>query len=176
METKDKVIAVSYVLVGTLLQYFIFIADVWQLKIITLFGLIMMLIGLSRLKTNLDEPGNKGMSLLFNSAILSIVAALINFFPLTGILTGILFIIAYIMQIMAFISLKQSAVIGVNGINGAGLLLGTSVGAGFVNFIDLFPMTGLIVSIFSIVILIVSVLGWLKIQEGLMEKTEEAES
>ena len=80
------------------------------------------------------------------------------------------------MQIMAFISLKQSAVIGVNGINGAGLLLGTSVGAGFVNFIDLFPMTGLIVSIFSIVILIVSVLGWLKIQEGLMEKTEEAES
>ena len=80
------------------------------------------------------------------------------------------------MQIMAFVSLKQSAVIGVNGINGAGLLLGASIGAGFVNFIDLFPMTGLIVSFFSIVILIVSVFGWLKIQEGLMEKTEEAES
>lgn len=77
---------------------------------------------------------------------------------------------------MAFISLKQSAVIGVNGINGAGLLLGASIGAGFVNFIDLFPMTGLIVSFCSIVILIVSVFGWLKIQEGLMEKTEEAES
>lgn len=170
MNKKEAIKSVTFILVGALLQFFNGIGSGWESTLISLFGIILFFVGLTQLKSQLDEAGNKGLRRLINSAILSIIAFIIDFIPLSGIIVSLLLLAAFILQIMAYLKLKESKSIGIAGLNGINLLLGSVIIAALANFIRMFPLTGILVSLILIIALILSLFGWIKIQEGVLEK------
>jgi hypothetical protein len=161
-----------FILLAILLHVYDSIGDNTLTAIAALLGLILYLVGLGKLKANLDADGAKGASRLKIAVILGIVAVVFGWIPLLGgIIAGILLIIGFIFEFLGYGSMKQSASLGQKG---AGYLRNSMIVLLVGAFIDLFPLTGLIVGLISLVALWLVFKGWNLILLG-MEVEKEAE-
>lgn len=164
-----------FILLAILLHVYDSIGDNTLTAIAALLGLILYLVGLGKLKANLDTDGAKGASRLKIAVILGIVAVVFGWIPLLGgIIAGILLIIGFIFEFLGYGSMKQSALLGADGQKGAGYLRNSMIVLLVGAFIDLFPLTGLIVGLISLVALWLVFKGWNLILLG-MEVEKEAE-
>jgi len=174
MKTKS-ITSVTYILIGNMLTTYGSIGEGWTASLTAIFGLVLFFIGLSNLKAYLDETGKEGVSKLTWAAILGIIASVFSFIPLVGgIPAGILNIIAFILQLIGLLKLKQSATLGAKGADGVTYLLiaiGIMVLAGILGII---PFAGdSIKSVIAFIAFLIIPFGWLKIQEAIIEKEEK---
>ena len=175
-ENKETIKAVTFILSGALLQMFNGIGGGWASSLTAIFGMILFLMGLSKLKSGLDEAGKGGVKLLFIAAILSVIGFVFDIIPLMGIVASIILMAAFIVELIGFLKLKASANIGEAGKSGITLLLIAMVLAVIVSIFGFVPLLGGIVgSILSLAALVLVFFGWIKIQEGLMENYKKIE-
>lgn len=156
------------ILLAILLHVYDSIGDNLLTGIAALLGLIVYFIGLGKLKENLDSNGAKGVSRLKVAVILGIVAVIFGWIPLLGgIIAGILLIIGFIFEFMGYGAMKQSATLGAEGQKGAGYLRNSMIVLLVGAFIDLFPLTGVVVGFISLVALWFVFKGWNLVLLGL---------
>lgn len=168
MKTQE-VKATSFVLGGTLLTMFNNIAGGWASVIATLIGFIILLIGLNSLKKMLDDKGNSALNLIFIAAIIGAVGGLIGWIPIVGLVAGILFLAAFIIQLIGYLQLKGSAAIGETGAKGANMLFISMIIALVGGIFSLIPgIGGIIAAIVGVVVLLMIFSGWKNIQMGII--------
>ena len=98
------------------------------------------------------------------------VGLVFDIIPLLGIIAPIIFIAAFVIQLIGFLKLKASATIGEIGKSGITLILIAMVLAILESILGIVPILGAIIgSILSIIALILLFFGWLKIQEGIID-------
>lgn len=137
-------------------------------SIAALIGLIIYLVGLGKLKQSLDTNGITGVSRLKIAVWLGIVGAIIGIIPLLGtIIAGIFGIIAFIFEFLGYTSLMKSDSLHQLGQDGAKTLRWSMIIMIIATLIGLFPLTGLIVGIITIVALWFIYKGWTNILFGL---------
>ncbi len=164
---KEKIQSVTFTLVGSVLQ-------LTSVALISVLGFVLLIVGLGKLKDNLDEAGASAVGLIRLGAILGAVGAVIGLIPLIGLVGGIFGLVAFILEVVGYFKLKDSQSIGEVGKNGVNLILLAILVAiigGIIGFfVSAIPVVGTIVtSIFAAGAIILMFLGWLKIQEGLIE-------
>lgn len=156
------------ILMATLLHVYDGIGDSMPTHIAALVGLVLYWIGLNQLKSGIDTKGAQGVSRLKIAVILSIIAIIFGWIPLLGsLVAGILLIIAFFVEFMGYGSLKQSASLGVTGQDGAGKLRISMIVLLIGAFIDLFPLTGMVVGFISLVAIWFIFKGWMMILDGM---------
>ena len=94
MDKKETIKSVTFVLSGALLQMFNGIGGGWASSLAAIFGMILFFMGLSKLKSGIDEKGQGGVKLLIIAAILSIVGFVFDIIPMLGIVASIVLIAA----------------------------------------------------------------------------------
>jgi uncharacterized membrane protein len=170
MEKKETIKSVTYVIAGALLQMFNGIGGGWASSLTAIFGLVLFFIGLKKLKDGMDEAGQGAVKLLIIAAIMGVVGLVFDLIPLLGLISSIIFIAAFIVELIGFIKLKTSASIGEAGKGGVTLLIVAMTLAIVQSIFGLLPFVGGIIgSILSIVAIILVFFGWLKIQEGIID-------
>lgn len=171
MDKKETIKSVTFILSGALLQMFNGIGGGWASSLAAIFGMILFFMGLSKLKAGIDEAGQAGVKLLIVAAILSIIGFVFDIIPLFGIVASIVLIAAFVVQLVGLFKLKASASIGEVGKSGITLLLVAMILAILESIFGLLPLVGGVIgSILAIAALILVFFGWIKIQEGLVEK------
>lgn len=171
MEKKETIKSVTFILSGALLQMFNGIGSGWASTVVAIFGMILFLMGLSKLKSGIDDAGKSAVKLLTIAVIISIVGFIFDIIPLLGIVATILLLFAFIIELVGIIKLKKSASIGEAGKGGVTLLIVAMILAIIESITGLLPVIGGIIgSILSIAGLILVFFGWIKIQDGLIEK------
>jgi hypothetical protein len=175
MKNTKSITAVTYILVGSLLNTYYSLGEGLYVFLISLFGLILFFMGLNSLKYYLDDIGKDGVSKLIIATVLSILAAFFGYFPIIGFIpAAICGLASFILQIMGLIKLRQSAYIGSTGAAGANYLL---VAMGIMVFASLFnilPFIGSgIKSVFVFIAFLIIPFGWIKIQEGIILNNKE---
>ena len=171
MERKETIKAVTFILCGSLLQMFNGIGGgIWS-GLTAIFGMVIFFMGLSKLKAGLDENGQSAVKLLIISAIISLVAFVIDLLPLIGgVISSIILLAAFIIELLGILKLKNCATIGETGKSGVTLLLVAMILAILSALFGVIPFLGaIVVSVFSLASLILIFFGWIKVQEGLIE-------
>ena len=173
MINTKSITSVTFILIGNMLLTYDSIGEGWTALPTAIFGLILFFVGLSRLKTALDETGQNGVSKLIWAAILGIIATLFSYIPLVGgIPAGLLNLIAFILQIVGLLKLKNSATLGTTGASGVNYLLIAMVIMIVAGLFNIIPFAGgYIKSVISFIAFIIIPFGWLKIQEAIIEKS-----
>ena len=64
MEKKETIKAVTFIIVGSLLQLYNGVSGGWASTLVAIFGFVLFLMGLNKLKTHLDEAGQSAVKLL----------------------------------------------------------------------------------------------------------------
>lgn len=169
--SKNAIKPVTLILVGNMLTIFNSIGNGWATSVVSIIGFVLFFIGLGQLKSELDETGKGAVKLLVVAAIVGIIGLLIDFIPLVGIVASIVYLASYIIELVAFIRLKNSESIGETGVQGVKLLLIamiiTLVGVLF----GILPLIGgIITKLVSLAAFLLILFGWLKVQEGVIEK------
>jgi uncharacterized membrane protein len=169
--SKNAIKPITLILVGNMLTVFNSIGNGWAPSVVAIFGFILFFIGLGQLKDEMDDTGKGAIKLLITAAIIGIVGLVISFIPLVGIVAGIIYLAAYIIELIAFIKLKKSTTLGETGKKGVNLLfiaiIVTLVGGVF----GLLPLVGgIITKIISLAAFVLILFGWLKVQEDFIEK------
>jgi hypothetical protein len=137
-------------------------------SITSLAGLIIYLIGLGKLKQSLDAEGMTGASRLKIAVWLGIVAAIFGIIPLLGaIIAGIIGIIAFIFEFLGYSSLMKSDPLHQLGRDGAKTLRISMIIMVIATLIGIFPLTGIVVGIITLVALWFIYKGWTNILFGL---------
>ncbi|NLH51471.1 MAG: hypothetical protein GX459_01340 [Bacteroidales bacterium] len=174
MTSSIAITSVTFILVGNMLITYNNIGVGWTAILTAIFGYILFFVGLSRLKTSLDEIGQNGVSKIIWATIIGIVALLMSYIPIAGgFLAGILTIIAFILQIVGLLKLKKSSSIGLIGANGVNYLLIAMVIMIMTGLFSIIPFVGgPIKSVFAFVAFLIIPFGWIKIQEGIIEKKD----
>lgn len=169
---QKSITSVTLILVGNMLTTYNNIGSGWTSTITAIIGFIIFFIGLGQLKSFLDEQGQKGIRLLTISAILGIVALIIHFIPLIGgVFAGILYMAAFVLQLVGLLQLKKSEKLGSQGVNGVNNLLIAMVLMIIGSLISILPFAGeTIDSVICLVALLLILFGWLNIQKGIVEK------
>ena len=169
MEKKESMKAITFALAGTMLQMFNGISGGWAAGLTAIFGLVLLFIGITRLKEGLDDKGKSAVKLLIVAAIICLLGFIFDIIPLMGLIAAIILIVGFIIEMIAFIMLRGSASIGSSGQGGAMLLMIAMILAVLENIFSFIPaLGGIIGSIFSIAAIILVFFGWLKIQEGII--------
>lgn len=135
--------------------------------IATILGYVMYLIGLGNFKMILSENDALAVSRVWIAAILSIIGVIVAFIPFAGTFaSAIIGIIAYILNVMAFSSLKNSLTFPAQAKSGASKLFTAYILyfiGGICNItIVLAPLGGILYLIAFIMILI----GWSNIRNA----------
>ena len=169
--SKNAIKPVTLILVGNMLTIFNSIGNGWATSVVSIIGFVLFFIGLGQLKSELDETGKGAVKLLVVAAIVGIIGLLIDFIPLVGIVASIVYLASYIIELVAFVRLKNSESIGGTGVQGVKLLLIamiiTLVGVLF----GILPLIGgIITKLVSLAAFLLILFGWLKVQEGVIEK------
>lgn len=165
------------ILLAILMHVYDGIGDNTLTGIVALVGFFMYLKGLGILKDVLDDTGIKGVSKLKIAVILGVVAVILGWIPLLGgILAGILLLVAFIFEYIGYGALKQSVSLGMEGRIGAGKLRTSMILLVIASVIDLFPMTGVIVGIISMIALWFVFSGWSMILLGMEDEMKQWET
>ncbi|MCF8232341.1 MAG: hypothetical protein K9J27_09140 [Bacteroidales bacterium] len=172
--TNQSTKAVTFIIIGSLLQLSNGINGGWSSLLVAIFGFIMFYVGLSRLKTSLDEKGAGAVKFLMIAAIIGAVGSAIDLIPLVGIVASIFYVAAFVLQLIGYIKFKASDSLAVTAKSGVTLLL-VAMGLGILAaLVGIIPLLGaLVVSILSIASLILVLFGWIKIQDGLVTTVKE---
>lgn len=156
-----------WVLIGGLLFIYKEIGGGIAFKIIALIGIVLFFLGLGKLVHNLDEEGAKGAKKIRIALILLIVATFLDMIPLMGLVAGIVSIVAFIVELTGYLRLKNSAAISEIGQRGAKVLVINMVLLAVASLFGIIPFVGnMVVGIFSIVGIVLWVVGWLRIEAG----------
>ena len=168
---KENVQSITFILSGSMLQMFNGVGANWTSTLAAIFGIILFFMGLKKLKDGLDEAGQGAVKMLNIAIIIGIVGLVIDLIPLMGLVASIVFLVAFIFELIGFLKLKNSESIGEVGKSGVTLLL-IAMGLAILNsIIGIVPFLGAVVgTVISLIALILVFFGWLKIQEGLLEK------
>lgn len=170
MNKNETIKSVTFILSGALLQMFNGIGGGWAASLTSIFGLILFFMGLKKLQEGVDEAGQGGVKLLIISAIIGIVGLVFDLIPLMGIVASVIFIGAFVVELIGFLKLKSSASIGEPGKSGVTLLIVAMALSVIQSIFGLIPFLGGIVgSIFAIASIVLVFFGWLKVQEGIIE-------
>lgn len=160
--------SITYILSGSLLYTYNGLAGGWTSGLAAIFGFILFMIGLNMLKTGLDSEGRSGAGLMLAGAVVGGMASFFALAPLIGNLSGIGFIISFILIILGLIRLNKSASIGQIGKSGTSQVIAAMVIALFGAFVGMLPFVGnVIASLFALAAMLLKVTGWLKVQQGL---------
>lgn len=171
MEKKETIKSVTFILSGALLQIFNGIGGNWAASLTAIFGLILFFMGLKKLQEGVDEAGKGATKMLIISAILGIVGLVFDIIPLLGIIASIIFIVAFVFELIGFLRLKTSDSIGEAGKGGVKLLVIAMILAIVQSVLGILPLVGGIIgTVISLVTIVLVFFGWLKIQEGIIEK------
>ncbi|GHT03269.1 hypothetical protein AGMMS49525_08050 [Bacteroidia bacterium] len=131
---------------------------------------ILIFKGLAGFKTILAPADGNAIGKVRTSYILLLVAAAVDFIPLLGWVSSILYIIGFIMMLGAYSKLKNSATFPTDARSGASLLfisLILLVVGAVLGFIPL--IGGWFNMVFSIIAYILTFLGWNKIKNASVE-------
>jgi hypothetical protein len=141
----------------------------WAGTLAAIFGIIIFFMGLKKFKDGLDEIGQAAVGLLYISIIIGIVGLFIDLVPGLGLFASIIFVVAFVFELLGFLKLKNSATIGEMGKSGVTFLLIAMGLAILSNLIGIIPFLGAAVgSVFSLAALIFVFFGWLRVQDGLI--------
>lgn len=167
---KETIQSITFILSGSLLQMFNGVGSGWASTLAAIFGIIIFFMGLKKLKDGLDEIGQAAANLLNISIIIGIVGLVIDLVPGFGLFASIIFVAAFIFELLGFLKLKKSGSIGEVGKSGVTFLLVAMGFAILASLIGIIPFLGAMVgSVFSLAALIFVFFGWLRVQEGLLE-------
>jgi len=170
---KETFQSVTFILAGSLLQMFNGVGSSWTATLAAIFGIILFFMGLKKLNDVLDEAGRGAVKMLNISIIIGIVGLVIDLLPGFGLFASIIFVVAFVFELIGFIKLKSSVSIGEVGKSGVTFLLAAMALAILTSIIGIVPFLGSVVgSVLSLVALIFVFFGWLRIQEGLMENQQ----
>jgi hypothetical protein len=168
---KATVQSITYIITGELLQLSGSISDSWVSTIVIIFGIVLFFNGLSKLKMGLDAEGQSGAQWLIIASVVGFFASIVDFIPLMGVISSLLFTLCFIFHILGFVKLGKSKSIGSIGKSGITLLF-VAMGLAIVaNLISIIPFFGSMVgSVAGLGALMCALYGWLRIQEGIIEQ------
>lgn len=170
MDQKSIAKSISLVLVGTLLTTFNSIGTGWAPTATAIIGYVFFFQGLGMMKLYLDDAGKEGVKLLITAVVIGLAGTILSFIPGIRIIGSIVLIIAFVFEVLGFIKFNASETIGEEGKKGVQLILVYLVLVIISVVIGIIPALGsLVASIFSLVGLVLLMLGWLKVQEGLIK-------
>ena len=160
--------AVTYILGGALLQLYAGIDDGWLSLIIAIFGFAIFYQGLDKLKVGLDSTGQSAVGMLKSGALVGGVAAFVDFIPFLGILASLGYVAAFVIELVAYLKLKDSISLGATGKSGASFLLIAMILAIVQSLLSFIPFIGgYIAAPIGLAALILVFFGWVRIQEGM---------
>lgn len=170
---KEAIKSVTLILIGNMLTTYNNIGSGWTSTVTAIIGFVLFFLGLGQLKPFLDDMGKRGIGLLVNAAMLGIAAMFIGLIPfLGGIFAGLLYMTAFIIQVIGLLKLKNSetfSAVGVMGVNNLLIAMALMI---FGSLLSILPFAGEIInSIISLIALLLILSGWLKIQDDIIEKT-----
>ncbi|MDO8366313.1 MAG: hypothetical protein Q7T20_05905 [Saprospiraceae bacterium] len=172
MENKVSFIqSVTLILCGGLLQACGNIADGWSGAVVVVAGFILFYVGLGNLSLGLDDIGRRAVGLLRIAAIVGIIGGVIDIIPLMGLMSGLLYIAAFILQVLGFLQLKNSLKLGAVGSSGVSLLVAANALAVIATLFGILPIVGgFLASFLYLGTLALIILGWLRVQESLIRQ------
>lgn len=172
MENKSAIQSVTYILSGALLQLFNGVDDGWASTLVAIFGFILFYVGLGKLKSGLDAPGQQAVGLLMIAAIIGVAGAFIDLIPLMGIFASLAFVAAFVIELIGFLRLKNSGALNEAGKSGVSLLIAAMALAIVQSLFGFLPFVGgIFAAIFAIAAIVLVFLGWVKIQEDMAERS-----
>lgn len=163
--------AITLILTGSLLQVCGNIGGGWPATLITIAGFVIYFVGLGQLKKGFDETGKKAIGMLEISAIIGIVGGFLNLIPFIGIFAGLLFAVSFILELIGFLQLKNTSLLGPTAKSGVSQMVVASILALVGALFSIIPFLGHYVAIFFYFIslgLIIS--GWLRIQKDIIQQ------
>ena len=170
MDQKTIARSITLVLVGTLLTTFNSIGTGWAPTVTAIIGYVFFFQGLGIMKLYLDEPGKAAVKLLTTAVILGLIGTVLSLIPVIKIVGSIVLLIAFVFEILGFLKLKASETIGVEGQKGVQFILVYIILVIVAVIIGIIPAIGsLFASVLSLIGLILLILGWIKVQEGLIK-------
>ena len=111
MEKKETIKSVTFIMVGMLLQIFNGIGGGWSTNFIAIFGLILFLLGLNKLKSGLDSAGQSAVQMLFIGVIIGLVGTFFDLIPLLGWIAIIFYIVSFVFELIGA-KVKFLAILG----------------------------------------------------------------
>ncbi len=170
MDSKQTIKSVTFIIAGSLLGTFNSIGGGWASSATAIIGYAFLFQGLKLLKDALDEQGQAGVKMLTIGAIIGVVGFVIDLIPLIGFVARIVLLVAFIFELIGYLRLKKSETIGEIGQKGVQLILIYMILVIAAVAIGFIPLAGTIVSsVLSIAGLVLLLLGWTKVQEGLVK-------
>lgn len=172
MEKKDAIMAVTYIISGSLLQMFNGVQDGFGATLVSILGFIVFFMGLKKLKNLVDPAGQKAIGMLMTGAIIGGSGAIIDLFPVIGsIIASIAYLIAFIFELIGLTQFKSSRTFGPTAQNGFSILVTSMALSVLRAIVGLIPFIGgLFASIISVVVVVLILFGWMKVQEDMAER------
>lgn len=156
------------ILIACLLHCYHAIDPKISTSIASLVGLVLYIIGLGKFTQSLDAEGMAGASKLKIAVWLGIAGAVIGLIPLLGtIVAGIIGIVAFVFEFLGYTALMKSDPLHQLGRDGAKTLRISMIIMVIATLIGIFPLTGIIVGIITLVALWFIYKGWTNILFGL---------
>jgi hypothetical protein len=130
-------------------------------------GYFLFLQGLSSFSGILNPQDGAQVKMIRNGVILGIIAAAIDFIPLMGIVSGIINLIAFIIMLMAYSALKNSATFPPQARRGAGTLFTSQILIAIGVVLGWIPLIGgFFEFILSVIAYILVLVGWSTIRKA----------
>lgn len=160
--------AITYVLGGALLQLYGGSNSGGMSVFTAIFGFVIFYIGLGKLKEGLDMLGQSAVDLLRIAAIVGATSAVVGLVPPLKILASLGYVAVFVIQLLAYLKLGNSAALGVTGKSGANLLLVAMIlGAVHALLALSLPIADLVAVPLGLAVLILVFFGWVQVQEGI---------
>ena len=170
MENRTLFIqSVTLILAGGLLQACGNMADGWAAALVVIGGFVLFYIGLGNLALGLDDVGRKAVNLLRIAAIVGVIGGIIDIIPLMGLFAGIIYIVAFVLELVGFLQLKDSSSLGYEGKSGVSMLVAANVLAVVAALLGVLPMVGgVLASLLYLGVIGLVITGWLQVQRSII--------
>jgi hypothetical protein len=169
LKQPDSGTAVTYILGGALLQLYAGIGTGWIALFIAIFGFAIFYLGLDKLKDGMDAVGQSAAKLLKIAAIIGVFSSLIDFIPLFGLVASLGYIAAFVLELVAYVKLRDSRTIGSTGKSGATFLLIAMILAVLQALLGLLPFIGgYLAAPLGLAALMLVFFGWVRVQAGMI--------
>ena len=134
----------------------------WIITIATIGGYVLYVVGLTQFSGYLDQVGSSAVKLVR----LGVIIALVSTLPIP-ILSGILALVAFIVELVGYNQLKSSGSLSPVGVSGANLLFITMIIGVVGAILGWIPLIGGIIKIiFGVICFILVLVGWMKIRQS----------
>lgn len=171
MENRESVLGATSIIGGTLLQISSLMMGNWLGFLAAIIGFYLIFSGMGKLQAGFDSAGRSALGMLRLGMIVMLVGSLLDAIPGIGILAPGLYLIAFVVEILAYSKLKTSASLGPDGKSGAGMLMQAVIIGVLFSILDIVPYLGeAIAGVTALFIILLSFYGWRKIQEDLLRR------